>query len=441
MVHDSLSRFHSIRLSFGLWPYAVAILFCHFVGCDRTEISHAPALAANDNSSQVTDGFLVTAHAAKAPLQTNESIEASNFADTQMRDAGHSFTNPSNSNAGPQPNNSQDQRPPVLVIKMRDSIAAGVPIGLFSDKTLVMRNDGAIQTLDNENILSRSVTEERFVAINRNELVNELRSEFGRNYAIKQEGPYYVVARAEHMQAWTQRFRSIHHSVQLYCRTRQLLTRDIEFPLVAVVFGTKNEFLRYAQLEGATLPPNCVGYYSQNSNRIVLFESPVALGINTLETICHEATHQLAFNTGLHQRLSSTPLWLAEGFATMFESPSLSGLNSRDRTSMWPESRRQEWRELVKQPEIIYRLIDGMIRSDKPFKIESQKAYCVSWAMTAYLSQRRPKQFSLYMTHVANRPPYEDYEAPERAFDFQKIFGTDSRLLAKNVIGYIESLE
>ena len=38
-------------------------------------------------------------------------------------------------------------------------------------------------------------------------------------------------------------------------------------------------------------------------------------------TIIHEATHQMAFNTGVHNRFAPTPVWLAEGLGTMFEAP------------------------------------------------------------------------------------------------------------------------
>lgn len=333
-----------------------------------------------------------------------------------------------------------DRRPPILAVRLQDNTVFGVPIGLFSDQTLLMRNDGAIQSLLNSDISDKTILTERFQSIDRGELANQLHREFGKRYSIRHEGVYLVVAQPEHMLAWSQRFRSIHHSFQLYCTTRNLPIRPIEFPLTAIVFGTRNEFTRYAHNEGAKLPPTCVGYYSQNSNRIVLYESPTAIAQETLETICHEATHQLAFNTGLHQRLASTPLWVAEGFATMFESPLMSGLQSRQGRSHWPESRKTEWRSLVKRPDVVHQVIDSMIRSDTSFENDSQRAYCLSWAMTAYLSQRRPKQFSQYLSHIASMPPFEKYEPADRQSDFQRIFATDSRMLCKNIFAFLESL-
>src|SRR5207253_9543744 len=43
-----------------------------------------------------------------------------------------------------------------------------------------------------------------------------------------------------------------------------------------------------------------------------------------IATVIHEATHQIAFNSGMHTRYADNPLWLAEGMAMYFETPDLS---------------------------------------------------------------------------------------------------------------------
>lgn len=68
-------------------------------------------------------------------------------------------------------------------------------------------------------------------------------------------------------------------------------------------------------------PDDPGGYYSITSNRMVLYDRPLteAAWFSNSTVIMHEATHQLAFNVGIHQRLSQTPLWVAEGLASLFE--------------------------------------------------------------------------------------------------------------------------
>ncbi len=334
-----------------------------------------------------------------------------------------------------------DSRPPILAVQTSDTTAFGVPIGNFSDQLLLMRNDGAIQRIPKPDIVQQTVLKDRFKSIERNELAQQLRGEFGRNYLVKNESPYLIVAKSEHMNAWAQRFRSLQHSFKLYCTTHGLPTREIEFPLVAVVFGTRNEFLKYTHTSGVKLPEFCVGYYFSDSNRILLYESEESSTKETQLTICHEATHQLAFNMGLHQRRSSTPLWLIEGLATMFESPMLSGLQAREGKSLWPESRKSTWQTLAKRPESIQRIVTGLIQNDKAFESDFQSAYTVAWAMTTYLSQRRSQQFGPYLQKVGNLPPFEDYASTVRVRDFQIAFGTDVKLLTNKIIKHLETLE
>jgi hypothetical protein len=334
-----------------------------------------------------------------------------------------------------------DPRPPLLYVETNDSTLAGVPIGLFADQTFLMGSDGKIRFLENANIRRQAVLQERFQPMDRNDLAMELRAEFGKQYTVKQESPYLIVSQPYQAVAWAKRFRSIVHSFRLYCTTHGIETRPIEFPLTAIIFGTHAEFLRYAHQESANLPPNCVGYYSQKSNRIVLFESPTGDNSETIATICHEATHQLAFNSGLHQRLASTPLWLVEGFATMFESPGLAGLTTKEGGSRWPDSRKRDWLALAKNPSSISQLLDSLIRNDTKFESNPMESYCVSWAMVAYLSQRRSREFTEYLQFNAKMPPYQEYSASDRLRDFRTLFGNDPKLITKSLIQFIDGLQ
>src|SRR5579862_3960399 len=60
-----------------------------------------------------------------------------------------------------------------------------------------------------------------------------------------------------------------------------------------------------------------------------LSRSPIAARVDAVveadlyNTIVHETTHQVAFNTGLHSRIAETPKWVIEGLATMFEAPGI----------------------------------------------------------------------------------------------------------------------
>ena len=409
-----------------------AAFLCLVTGCsDDSRTPHIEADLPNPSAQELTGGHFIVAN---SPSSSAEEIK---------RD---STTLPSDTHAEPRASVRQryapyDSRPPILAVQTSDTTMFGVPIGNFIDQILLMRNDGAIQRIPKTHIVQQTVLKDRFRTIERNEFAQQLRAEFGRKYLVKNEAPYLIVARSEHINAWTQRFRSLHHSFNLYCSTHSLPTREIEFPLVAVVFGSRNEFLKYTHSGGVKIPEFCVGYYFSDSNRILLYESEDSSTKETQLTICHEATHQLAFNMGLHQRRASTPLWLIEGLATMFESPKLSGLQSREGKSLWPASRKQTWQTLAKRHESVQGIVSGLIHNDKAFETDFQSAYTVAWAMTTYLSQRRSQQFGQYLQRVGNLPPFEDYTASTRVADFQNAFGTDAKLLTNKIIKHLETLE
>ena len=412
------------------WLFAA--LLASASGC-YVEQQHFPKEESNADATKT--GYLVG--------KKSTSIEADSGSDLVNCRPEDRKTYVNTSQTAPEPMGfrNADKRPPVLAVRMLDTTALGVPIGLFSDQMFLMRNDGAIQQIKNCDIVHQAILNDRFRPIERSELAQQLRSEFGRNYTVKSELPYLIVARPEQIENWCKRFRSIHYSFKLYCSTHGLQTRDIEFPLVAVVFGSQTEFQRYARSEPIKVPESVVGYYMPDTNRILLYEDAGPSTIETEKVICHEATHQLAFNTGLHQRRASTPLWLAEGFASMFEAPQLSGTQNRNGTSLWPESRKHTWQLLAKRPESIHRLVAELVQNDSAFECEAQNAYAVAWAMTTYLSQRSPKQFGPYLNRIGNLPPFETYRVDRRFEDFQLAFGADVRMLSKKIIKYLETLD
>lgn len=406
--------------------------FAFSSGCGVQQWHSVPAQSRTDTS--IAAGRLVGKESTNSEWSTNRNLN--NLAEPVVQPNGALLPSVPRTRSV-----TGDNRPPILAVRLPDHTALGVPIGLFPDQMFLMRNDGAIQQIKYSDIVEQTVLNARFHAIDRSELAKQLRAEFGRNYSVKSELPYLIVARPEHIENWCKRFRSFHHSFSHYCSAHGLKTREIEFPLVAVVFGSRIEFQRYSRSGPLQVPESVVGYYMPDTNRILLYESAGESTKATEKIICHEATHQLAFNTGLHQRRASTPLWLAEGFASMFEAPMLLGTQSRDGTSLWPESRQHTWQLLAKHPELIHRLVSGLIQNDSAFEFDAQNAYTVAWAMSTYLSRRSPQQFGSYLTRVSQLPPFESYQADQRAADFQSAFGADNRLLSKKIIKYLESLE
>ncbi len=155
------------------------------------------------------------------------------------------------------------------------------------------------------------------------QLKGELQDEFGPDYQVLAASHFLFVVPRQSNTDWPQLFQQMHASLIRFFTTRGIVFQPAEFPLVTVVFRTEQEFHRYAMRENTQLSSSTLGYYSILSNRMVLFDRPSSSSnwFSTHKTIFHEATHQFAFNSGIHQRMSQTPLWVVEGLASLFEAP------------------------------------------------------------------------------------------------------------------------
>src|SRR5262249_31489909 len=99
---------------------------------------------------------------------------------------------------------------------------------------------------------------------------------------------------------------------------------DVKLPgrrPTGIVFRHERPFLRLAE----NTPPGTMGFFSLSANWLALFDfrnvpmNPHGPGQTNMETLTHEATHQLTFNTGLLARKSDVPLSIMEGLAMYCE--------------------------------------------------------------------------------------------------------------------------
>jgi hypothetical protein len=160
-----------------------------------------------------------------------------------------------------------------------------------------------------------------------------------------------------------------------------------------------------------------------------ILSSPAAVGL--VSTLVHEATHQMAFNCGMHRRLAPVPLWVSEGIATYFETPDLE--NARG------------WRGIgtVNRPRLDHFLaahragdVAALVAADDRFRGAdgALDAYATAWALTRHLVETRKPQFVAYLrTQAAKQPLAEDSPA-QRLRDFEDAFGASPAAIEDEVV-------
>lgn len=237
-------------------------------------------------------------------------------------------------------------------------------------------------------------------------------------------------------------FERLHDAFGTFWTRAGLEIHDPPRPLVVVIFGDRRRYEAHAAADLGAAAGRVVGYYDMLSNRVTTYDltgsdalatgrpraagstglailtSPAAAGL--VSTLVHEATHQLAFNSGLHQRLAPVPLWVSEGVATAFETPDLK--NARGWKGVGEVNAPRLERFLAGQRPGV---IAAVIGDDEPFRQPDTAldAYATAWALTHYLLHSRKDEFAAYLRTLAAERPLAD-DSPERRREaFRAAFG------------------
>ena len=287
-------------------------------------------------------------------------------------------------------------------------------------------------------------TADRYSPLSQAEFRAQLMLEFGKNFDVSGTGNYLVVHPSGQKDRWASRFETIYRAFSHYFSTRGFEIRKPKCPLVAVVFPSQGQFLQYAASHGAPVGSGVLGYYSPQTNRILLYYMGAASEKGddwraNSETIIHEAAHQAAFNTGVHSRIHMPPRWLAEGLGTMFEAPGVYG--SRRHLHLKDRLNRARFKRFKSY---LPRRRDGMlaefIASDRLFQINPDQAYAESWALTFFLAETRPRDYARYMAKTAKGEGGVDASQPARLRVFMDVFGGDLKMLVAQYLRFFRDL-
>lgn len=236
-----------------------------------------------------------------------------------------------------------------------------------------------------------------------------------------------------------------------FWRHRGIELHEPALPLVCVVFADQRSYVEFAHDELGDSADKIVAYYSLRTNRVTMFDLTgleavrrpsdrrgTTAQINQMlarpqatrmvATVIHEATHQIAFNCGLHERFADIPLWLSEGVAMYFEAPDLS--NSKGWKSIGQVNRprlRKLHEYAARRPAgSLYSLIidDKRLRDPR----QATEAYAEAWALNYFLIRQKPKEYVAYLQALSKKGALVWDEPEERLEEFKAAFGELEKL-------------
>jgi len=308
----------------------------------------------------------------------------------------------------------------------------------------LLGRDGRLWELDPDQAASLKSVSSPFRPDSLSEFRAALLRELGNDYEVSATGHYVIAHPRGQRDRWAERFEDLYRSFVRYFSVRGLTPGNPLFPMVGVVCRNRGDFARHATMQGG-VPGSVLGYYDIDSNRLNIYDmgggSNPANWRKNAAVLIHEATHQTAFNTGVHSRFSRPPVWLAEGLAMLFEAPGVydshaypqsSDRVNRDRLRVFRQSLAPRHR-----PEILA----SMIASDAMFQSNPGAAYAEAWALTFFLVETQPQKYVQYLRRTASHGAYETLTPAERTAEFAGIFGADWRMLEAQFLRFMADVK
>ncbi len=221
--------------------------------------------------------------------------------------------------------------------------------------------------------------------------------------------------------------------------------------LPVIIFRNGTTFQDFArQQHPETDFSDVPGYYSIRENQMLIsavsgdrkFRSngdvvrELRKNLRQVETIVHEAVHQLAFNTGLQVRYGSNPMWFSEGLAVYFESASGTG------NILWsqpggvnrihlPGYRAAAATGRLRLP------LTTLFSADQPFLGTTETvadAYAEGWAIVYHLIRRDRDSFDRYAAVLQKRQPGEPVSADQRLLEIRQATGQNLTQLEAAIV-------
>jgi hypothetical protein len=321
----------------------------------------------------------------------------------------------------------------------------GMPLAWNKQHVFMLARDGAMFNFEPGKEQSFQKKSSTFEAFNVTTMKSRIAEEFGSKFDVHTTPHFLIVTQTGKNGAWAERFEEMYKSFWTYFQVRGFQLVEPEFPMVATIWDSQQAFLRNADREEIKINNEILGYYLSGNNRVSMFDDN--RGANTahewqqnMTTIVHEASHQVAFNTGIHSRWSPPPRWVAEGLGTMFEArgvyDSRSYPSRNDRINI---GRLKEYRDYRKDRRSEDAIVE-LLTSDRFFNTDQSGAYAEAWALTFFLVESYPREYASYLKLTGQRQPFSDYSAKQRLVDFVSVFGKDFKMIDSRMQRFIDEL-
>jgi hypothetical protein len=325
---------------------------------------------------------------------------------------------------------------------------------------LLLGRDGRLWSITPKQKRSLDSTGQSFSLFTADELGRDLVAALGSNFEIVKTRHFVIATGAGTQYAeWCgELFERLLGAFLAHWRAVGLELSEPTWPLPAIIFPDEKSFKAYAAADAGQFGEESKGYYSIRTNRIVLYDLTAVKGKKratssaeikrrtaaaafNVATVVHEATHQIAFNSGLHVRFADNPLWLTEGMAMYFETPDLDGGHDWRTIGQINRPRYDRFVAFLRRRRNRNSLVTLISQTDRfTDSYKAADAYAEAWALTYFLNEKHAEEYAAYLKRLAKKSPLVWDEPAARLSDFKSVFGDKLPALDAEFVRFMKSL-
>ena len=330
---------------------------------------------------------------------------------------------------------------------------------------LFLSRDGTLWIVQPEEISGRKKLAVQVDPMTQGEMATQLLQEMPAGFRIHKTAHFVICYNTTKAYAqWCGAlYERLYRAFYGYWKTAGITLQQPRYPLVSLVFEDRQSYLEYSRRELGMAATAAIGYYNMRTNRTIAYDLTGVEGIDrggqrtssaahinrilsqpagerTVATVVHEATHQLAYNSGLQKRYADNPFWVSEGMAIFFETPDLKStkgwrtLGGVNRVNLF------NFRKfLPRRPEDS---LQTLVSRDQRFQDPklAADAYAEAWALNYFLLRTRKEQYVDYLRKLVIQSELTPANEERRMAEFKAVFGEDLQKLEAEFIRYIRRI-
>jgi hypothetical protein len=347
-----------------------------------------------------------------------------------------------------------DDAAPLHLVTIRDAdgnerrVDGRVPVQAADGGLLLEDRAGRLWTVTPDRLAGDKTLDKNFSPLTPDELAAALIAEldeaggFGSLAPTASEHYVAVSNTGQPLVDWTlAMLERLHDAFRAFWSRQGFETHDPEFPLPVVILRSRDQFAKLANHDRTPASAQGQGYFLATANRTTLVDLTAGEAASTagtlgevrrlvgrnsasVTTVVHEATHQIAFNCGMHRRYADNPIWLTEGIAMYFETPDLNSRRGWRTVGRVNRNRLNQFRDFAakrRQPDSLQTLLGSNSRfAQAETAID---AYSEAWALTHFLIKTKPREFNAYLQMIAAKPLLQFDTPDQRLAEFTTAFG------------------